>query len=268
MESIAKSLNPVNPVLPVAPYIGGKRCLAKRVITRINATEHMLYAEPFVGMGGIFLRRNYRPRGEVINDYSGEVMNLFRVAQRHYADFMGMLRYQLTSRSEFERLKATKPETLTDMERAARFLYLQRTSFGGKVAGQNYGVCPDRPARFDVRKLRRTLEDLHERLTDVSIENLPYGTFIKKYDRKHTLFYLDPPYYNNEEDYGKDMFSKADFDRLASLLGAIKGRFIMSLNDVPEVREIFSAFDMEAVDTTYSLSKNSSKRVGEVIITN
>jgi len=263
MESIAKSLKPVTPVLPIAPYIGGKRCLAKHVITRINAIEHRLYAEAFVGMGGIFLRRDYLPRAEVINDYSGEVMNLFRVAQRHYEDFMGMLRYQLTSRAEFERLKATKPETLTDMERAARFLYLQRTAFGGKVAGQNYGVCSDRPARFDVRKLRRTLEDLHERLTDVSIECLPYGTFIKKYDRKHTLFYLDPPYYDCEDDYGKDMFSQDDFKRLVMLLGALKGRFIMSLNDVPEVRALFSAFDIEAVQTTYSLSKSNSKRVGK-----
>ena len=42
---------------PVAPWIGGKRNLARRICARIEATSHDTYAEPFVGMGGVFLRR-------------------------------------------------------------------------------------------------------------------------------------------------------------------------------------------------------------------
>ena len=239
-------LIPINTLVPAAPYIGGKRNLAKQIVARINDTSHTLYAEPFAGMGGVFFRRTYRPKAEVINDLSRDVITLFRVLQRHYPDFMGMLRYQLTSRVEFERLKATDPTTLTDFERAARFLYMQRTAFGGKVTGQSYGVCTERPARFDVTKLASTLEDLHERLSGVAIECLPYQEFITRYDRKHTLFYLDPPYFNCEKDYGKGMFEQADFERLASLLGGIKGKFIMSLNDVPEIRSIFAKFNIEA----------------------
>lgn len=53
----AETLDPVEPVNPVAPWIGGKRNLARRIIQRINAIPHTLYAEPFVGMGGVFLRR-------------------------------------------------------------------------------------------------------------------------------------------------------------------------------------------------------------------
>ena len=52
---------PVHPVSPPAAYIGGKRIVAKAIIERINATPHTGYAEPFVGMGGIFLRRQSRP---------------------------------------------------------------------------------------------------------------------------------------------------------------------------------------------------------------
>jgi DNA adenine methylase len=163
------TLHPISPTLPAAPYIGGKRNLAKRIVARINETPHTLYAEPFIGMGGVFFRRTFRPKAEVINDWSKDVTTLFRVLQRHYPDFMGMLRYQLTSRTEFERLKATDPTTLTDFERSARFLYLQRTAFGGKVTGQNYGTCTERPARFDVTKLSHTLEDLHDRLSGVAI---------------------------------------------------------------------------------------------------
>ena len=115
-------------------------------------------------MGGIFLRRPWRSKVEVINDISGDVTTLFRVLQRHYVAFMDMLKWQLTSRAEFERLNASNPETLTDLERAARFLYLQRTAFGGKVVGRTFGTSTTSPARFDITKLGSMLEEVHERL--------------------------------------------------------------------------------------------------------
>lgn len=253
---------------PVAPYIGGKRNLARRIAAEIAAIPHDIYAEPFVGMGGVFLRRTLAPRSEVINDYSREVATFFRVLQRHYVAFTEMIKFQLTTRAEFDRLVATNPDTLTDLERSARFLYLQRTAFGGKVSGRNFGVSPSTPARFDVTKLGPMLEDLHTRLSDVVIECLPYGEFIAKYDRPETLFYLDPPYYGCERDYGKAMFERGDFERLAAQLGGIQGRFVLSLNDRPEVRDIFSAFEIEAVDTSYSIARGTSARgtVGEVLI--
>ncbi len=111
-------------------------------------------------------------------------------------------------------------------------------------------------------------EDVHERLAGVLIECLPYGEFIKRYDRKTTLYYLDPPYFNSEKDYGKDMFSPDDFERLARLLSVIKGRFIMSLNDVPQVHEIFADFTIEAVNTTYGLSAGVQTSAKVVIISN
>jgi DNA adenine methylase len=66
-----------------------------------------------------------------------------------------MLRWQVTSRAGFERLRAQNPATLTDLERAARFLYLQKLTFGGKVAQRTFGVATDGPARFDVARLGR-----------------------------------------------------------------------------------------------------------------
>ena len=63
---------------PAAPYMGGKRNLARRIIERIDAIDHSIYAEPFVGMGGVFLRRTKVPKSEVINDLSGDVATFFR----------------------------------------------------------------------------------------------------------------------------------------------------------------------------------------------
>lgn len=251
-------LNPVVPAQPVAPYLGGKRNLAKRICAIIDRIPCTTYIEPFVGMGGIFLRRSTQPRAEVINDYSREVSNLFRILQRHYPQFLQVLRFQLTTRTEFYRLTEVNPDTLTDLERAARFLYLQRTAFGGKISGRNFGVSKDRPGRFNLTTLEPMLEDLHTRLSGVIVECLDWADLIPRYDSPDALFYLDPPYFGCETDYGKAMFSREDFVRMAGLLGTIKGRFIMSINDVPEIRAAFVGFRLTEVSTTYSVSKTGS----------
>ena len=252
-------LIPVDPVLPVAPWMGGKRNLARRICGILDALPCTTYAEPFVGMGGIFLRRTSRPRAEVINDAGRDVANLFRILQRHYPQFLDTLRFQLTTRTEFNRLVDTRADTLTDLERAARFLYLQRTAFGGKVSGRNFGVAADRPARFNLTTLEPMLEDLHARLAGVVIECLDFGDFICRYDGAGTLFYLDPPYWGCEGDYGKALFERADFQRLADQLQALKGRFLMSINDVPEIRAIFGWARIEEVKTTYTIAAKGAQ---------
>lgn len=256
--------------LPIAPWLGGKRNLAKRITRILDHTPHLTYAEPFVGMGGIFLRRSMRPRCEVINDFGRDVSNLFRILQRHYPQFLQVLRFQLTTRAEFLRLVDTDPNTLTDLERAARFLYLQRTAFGGKVSGRNFGVSKDRAARFNLTTLEPMLEDLHSRMAGVVIECLDYAEFITRYDGENTLFYLDPPYWGCEDDYGKAMFERADFDRMATQLASLKGRFLMSINDVPEIRETFAAFHITDIATTYTIGTKASSRGArrELLISN
>ena len=252
MEST--TLQAVNPVRPVAGYIGGKRGLSRRLVEMIVRTPHSLYTEPFVGMGGVFFRRTMRPPVEVINDISADVTTLFRILQRHYQQFLDVLKWQLASRAEFERLMRVDPDTLTDLERAARFLYLQRLAFGGKVVGRNYGVNYTSGVRFDLTKLVPMLEDVHERLASVNIERLPYEQLIRRYDRPGALFYIDPPYFDCEGDYGAGVFSKADFERLSDLLRTIEGRFILSINDRPEVRTIFAGFTIEEVGLAYRIS--------------
>lgn len=269
MESIQNvGLEPVDPVRPLAPYIGGKRNLAKRLVELINATPHTTYAEVFVGMGGVFFRRSKRPKVEVINDLSEDVSTFFRVLQHHYVAFLDMLRFQITSRANFEKLVRQDPATLTDLQRAARFLYLQRTAFGGKVADRNFGVSLSGGARFDVTKLAPSLEAAWERLSSVTIERLGWSAFIERYDRPGTLFYLDPPYYGSEGDYGAALFDRGQFELMADQLAGIEGRFILSLNDHPDVRRIFARFDFREEDVTYTLTgRGKSKVAGELIIT-
>ena len=250
MENIGFS--PIRPISPVAGYIGGKRQLAKLLVPMINATPHAIYAEAFVGMGGVFFKRDQKPKVEAVNDLSADVATLFRVLQRHHQALLDMLKWQVASRADFDRLTLTDPDTLTDLERAARFLFLQRMAFGGKVAGRTMGISTTGRAKFNLTSLVPLLEEAHARLDGVYIERLPYGDFVDRWDRPETLFFLDPPYHGVEHYYGRALFSRDDYDDLSRRLQALKGRFIMTLNDVPEVRRIFGWASIEPVRLTYS----------------
>ena len=263
------ALEPVRPIRTPAPYIGGKRFLAPRLAAMIDAIDHNLYAEPFVGMGGVFFKRTRQPKCEVINDVSHDVVTLFRILARHYKPFVEMLEWHVGSRAEFERLMAVDPDTCTDLERAARFLYLQKMAFGGKVAGRGYGTVYDAPSRFRLSEIEPTLRDLHDRLERVHIECLPYEKLIARFDRLGALFYLDPPYWDCEGDYGAGVFGRDDFERLADQLAGLKGRFILSINDAPGVRDVFGRFAIEVVPTTYTIgtAHGGGQRVGELVVT-
>jgi DNA adenine methylase len=259
----------VNPIRPVAPWLGGKRGLARRICAVIDGDDHDTYAEPFVGMGGIFLRRTRRARAELINDRGREVYNLFRVLQEHYVAFLDLLRFQITTQANFDRLVGVDPATLTDMQRAARFLYLQRLAFGGKVSGRNFGLAPDRPARFNLTTLEPDLEALHSRLAGVTVTCLDFAPFIRRVDRPGALFYLDPPYWGSEADYGPGLFGRARFEELAEVLAGLQGRFILSLNDVEGVRKTFAAFTVTAVRTRYTVAgRGTSQDAAELLISN
>jgi DNA adenine methylase len=257
--------SPDSPALSgLAPWIGGKRNLARRLVARIAATPHTCYAEPFIGMGGVFLRRPVRAKSEVINDWSRDVANLFRVLQRHTDALMRELEWRLASRDEFARLAATDPDTLTDIERAARFLYLQYNAFGGSPRSVSFRRATTGSTNWNLGRVEPHLRAVARRLAGVHIERLPYADFIRDWDRPSTLFYCDPPYWGCEDYYGKNLFVRADFERLATTLRGIKGHFIMSINDVPEIRAMFAWARIEEEDILYTCG--GKKHVTELVI--
>ena len=267
MKSSEFVLIPVEPTEPAAAWMGGKRHLAKRICAILAATPHICYAEPFVGMGGVFLRRAVRPTTEVINDVSGDLVNFNRVVQRHPEALFKDLRWRPAMRAEFDRLKQTRDVDLTDVERAARFLYLQTLAFSGKVTGRNFGVSATDAHNFDIGRIEARLMKLHRRLAGVVIENLDWLDFITRYDREGTLFYLDPPYWGCESDYGEGVFIRGDFMRMADKLKALQGKFLFSINDRPEIRELFVWADILPVDTVYSVgSADQGEAAKELLI--
>jgi DNA adenine methylase len=133
-------------------------------------------------------------------------------------------------------------------------------------------VAKERPGRFDLSKLEPMLGDLHDRLAGVVIERLDYADFIARYDSPQTLFYLDPPYWGCEDDYGKELFSRDQFEAMADQIKSMRGRCLMSINDVTPIRTAFAGLYMESVATTYTAggkgADRSSGSAKELIVSN
>ncbi len=244
-------------------YIGGKRALAKRVIAMFP--PHTTYVEAFAGGAQVFFHKP-PSKVEVLNDLDGKIVNFFRVCQLHHEELLRYSRYALVSREWYDRLQATDPETLTDVQRAARYMYLLKNSFASRVCHQNYGWNVVQPPGFNLERLPQLIHNAHKRLERVQIECLPYEEVLRRYDRPTTLFYLDPPYFRRK--LYRYNLEDADFAKLAERLADLRGKFVLSLNDVPEVRALFHRFHIHGVKLAYTAQKRAGRRYREVLITN
>jgi DNA adenine methylase len=232
---------------PIIPWIGGKRRLADRLIPQFP--PHTCYVEVFAGGAALYF---LRPPAdvEVINDINGDLVNLYRVVKNHLEEFVRQFKYALSSREVFKWLQDTPPDTLTDIQRAARFFYLQHHCFGGKVEGQNWGTATTAPA-VNLLRLEENLSAAHLRLSQSFIEHLDWSKCIERYDRPHTFFYLDPPYWETAG-YGVD-FGLDQYEKMAGMMRSLKGRAIISLNDHPDIRRVFDGFQMDTVPIQYTV---------------
>jgi DNA adenine methylase len=245
------------------PYIGGKRSLANRIIAMFP--KHTTYVEAFAGGAQVFFRKE-PSKVEVLNDLDHDVVNFFRVCQQHYEELVRYLRFTVASREWFALLQESKLDAFTDIQRAARFLYLAKNCYAGLVRHRNFAWSVTSANRFNPERIPSLIEETHQRLARVQIECLPYQKVVTHYDRPETLFYLDPPYYRLKL-YNHNL-EHDDFVRMAELLADLKGKFILSLNDVPEVRALFKQFEVRGIDLHYTAQKVAGKRFREVLITN
>lgn len=250
---------------PIIPWPGGKRRLAKHILPLVEKQPHHCYVEPFAGGAAILFMRQPAPV-EIINDLNGELVRLYRCVRHHLDELVRQFRWALVSREMFKWAQMERVETLTDIQRAARFFYLQRLAFGAKVAGQTFGTAATAAPRLNLLRIEEDLSAAHLRLSRVTIEHLSWQDCIARYDRPETLFYLDPPYWATEG-YGID-FELNQHQALATVMAGLQGRAILSINDHPTMREVYGAFRQRKVKTTYTLGgAHRAKPAGELLIT-
>lgn len=246
---------------PVIPWIGGKRRLAKQILPMFPS--HTCYVEPFAGGAALFFLKQQSPT-EVLNDCNNDLVALYRVLQHHLEEFVRQFKWSLVSRQMYEWLKVTPDEILTDIQRAARFYYLQKMSFGGKVHGRTFGIAPSSPPRLNLLRIEEDLSQAHLRLARTYIEHLDWQKCIYKYDRPETLFFCDPPYWKTEG-YGVE-FPFQEYLKLATIMGEIKGKAILTINDHPDMEKVFEGFRIERVKINYTVGGSARPKGSQEMI--
>lgn len=253
-------------------WVGNKTALLP-YINAILPERCPRFIDVFGGSGTVLLSRRTHPGDfEVYNDYDGELVNLFRCMKEKTLAFIRELGFlPLNSREEFNILKrfirgeAFSAEELTDeLVLTERFLPLPEAEEIRELISEKKEQCDVRRAvaflkvirysyssglksfscqPLDIRKLFILIWELSERMANTVIENQDFGVLIRHYDREDTTFYCDPPYYETEGMYAA-CFQKEDHHRLFETLSKIKGRFLLSYNDCPYIREMYKDFCM------------------------
>lgn len=243
-------------------WIGGKRILRKEIAKHIP-TDINGYIEPFGGAGWVLLHKDRWAELEVYNDLDNRLVNMFLQVKYHPEELAKEMQFLLSSRSMFNAL-LSQPG-LTEIQRAARFMFLICKSFGSK--GDHFGTSQSRGISSLENRIER-IKDLHKRLDKVLIENKSYEELIALYDKKDNFFYCDPPYTTG---YTYDNSKGFSHEKLRDTLANIKGRFILSYDDNPLVHELYSdpKFHIKPVVRMKGINRKEGKsEYHEVIIAN
>jgi DNA adenine methylase len=242
---------------PPIGRVGGKRYLKKMICELIPS--HITYCEPFIGGGAVFYEKPISAI-EIINDLEEGIFNVHHGLKYHGREIHELIPREMDKQG-FNDFKNSKPEG--DVDRAIRDIVLSkysyrtdRTSYLKPIPGHNgkistdYRVYPDR--------LRNTI-----------VRNEDALKIIPEYDGENTFFYLDPPYENSK---ATALYENSDFNlkALVDILRGLKGKFLLSMNDSPYVRELFTGFHIMEVETRYSIAcmKQPRSSVNELFIAN
>ena len=237
-------------------WIGGKKLLRKEIIARFPE-EYGRYVEVFGGAGWVlFGREPETGQLEVFNDANGDLVNLFRCVKYHAEAVQQELDWMLQSREIF--LQCFNQRGETDIQRAARYFYQIKESFGCDT--RTFATAPK-----PLINATAYLVKVRERLQHVVIENLDFERLLKVYDRPDALFYLDPPYHGTEK-YYSTQFSQADHERLKGALESVKGKWVLSYNDDDYIRNLYKDYRIEGIERNNNLA--SGNRYKELIICN
>lgn len=246
-------------------WVGGKKALRDEIIAKFPS-DYERYIEVFGG-GGWVLFHKEPSRFEVYNDFNPNLANLFRCVRDKPDELVDELRYTLNSRTDFEYIRNTiKSKTdLPDIKKAAFFYQLIRVSYASGLdsfGGQPHSMWSNFPLIHNACK----------RLQRVIIENKDFEKLMLQYDRPESFFYCDPPYYDTENYYDDVGFTKKDHVSLADALSNLQGKFLLSYNDCPEVRELYSKPGI-IIESTTRLSNiaqryEGGKQYAELLIAN
>ncbi len=242
------------------PRIGGKNLLKKTIVDYFPSNyKELIYIEPFVGGGHIFYEKEPSIK-EIINDLDPNVYRIYKGFKKYPVEKINPNIIGTYNKEDYLNLKQNLDKQ-SDFQKFINTLILFKISYMGRI--DTFKGSKDKS--FDIKKPYKK-ED-HTRLKGVTILNKDYKDLINKYDSLKSFFYFDPPYEESKKLYKKGVI---DYEEMKDILKKLKGKFLLSINDSPYIRNIFKDFNIKTVQTMYSIKKVDNKNpiINELIISN
>jgi DNA adenine methylase len=248
------------PAKPAIRWPGGKTSLLPHILPLIP--PHHCYCEPFSG-GLAMLCAKPRSPIEVINDLNGDLINFYRIVRYHLNPLLDELEFVPGSRQEF--YDFIRQPGLTDIQRAARWWYRNKNGFAsdsnsfGRSAKSGGASLSSRSAALD--KIRA----LNARLDKVCIENLDWQRCVEINDTPESFFFVDPPYTGCKQK-AYQSWTLDDVKGLGEVLRGLQGRWLLTVNDTPEICSLFEDCRVKPVTRARGLNAKAAKPYAELII--
>lgn len=271
-------------VAPFLKWVGGKRQLMPAITQLLPPRMgSYTYSEPFIGGGAVLF--NLQPKNAIINDFNGELINVYQVIKDTPDELIADLKLHINEADYFYELRALDrtPEFnhLSTIQRASRVIYLNKTCFNGlyrvNSAGEfnaPFGKYAN-PNIVNEPTIRAVSQYLNS--NNVQLRNEDYGVILRDAD-PHTFLYLDPPYHpvnstSNFTGYVQNGWGEADQIRLREACDDLNSRgikFLLSNSSTPFILEQYQNYKITTVQANRAINSVGDRRgeVDEVLICN
>jgi len=264
---------------PFVKWAGGKRQLLDDLTKGLPAFED--YHEPFLGGGAMFFRLEAmgKIRTAHLNDSNADLINTYEVIKNEVFELMSELSLSLYANTEaaYYKIRATKPSS--KIERAARFIYLNKTAFNGLYRVNSKGGFNVPFGKYDNPKIldSQNLLLVHRALQKDELHCGDF-TFVLKKARKGDLVYFDPPYFpisktSSFTGYTKDGFFEKEQEELLKTFKTLDSRgcyTLLSNSNSEFIADLYAEFEPEVVHANRMINCKGDKRgkIEELIVRN
>ncbi|MEW6617691.1 MAG: DNA adenine methylase [Patescibacteria group bacterium] len=263
-------------------WAGGKKQLLEQFKKYFPKTINNYY-EPFAGGGAVafFIIKNYSPKEVLISDINEELINAYEAIRGNLNELLELLKHHKNAHSKenYYKIRELQPEKLNKIERAARFIYLNKSCFNGLYRVNSIGRfnVPIGSSKHPAILMEEDLREISRLLQNVKIKMMPFEE-ITNYTRRGDFIYLDPPYYPLKKGksfttYTKEAFLEKEQEKLSEVFKALdrKGCKVMLSNSNTEfIRKLYEGYNIGAVRASRMINCDATRRgkIKELVITN
>lgn len=258
---------------PVLKWAGGKTQMLD-ILKENMPTKFNKYIEPFIGGGALFFE--LAPTNAIIADSNPELINLYKIIAENVDELIEELKEMKNEEEFFYLIRAINPDTLTDVSRAARTLYLNRTCFNGLYRVNKQGKFNVPFGKYKNPKIcdEENLHVVSKVLKNTTIIHSDYKDVLREYAEPGDFIFLDPPYIPISQNsdfkrYTKEQFYEEDQRELAEEVKRLRDigcHVLLTNSNHPLVHELYKEFEISVHQTKRNINSVASKRKGEDVL--